>query len=293
MSEDSAADDASLVIRPMHRPEVEVALAWADAEGWNPGLHDAEPFYRADPQGFLVALLDDAPVSVIAATRYGDDYGFIGFYIARPDVRGEGHGIAIWRMAVSHLAGRMIGLDGVVDQQDNYRKSGFVLAHRNIRFEGTAGPSGSPPPDDGTTLRGVSELPTGALAAYDRAFFPAERDRFLGLWVSQPGTVALALVRGAAIVGYGVLRPCRTGWKVGPLFADTPAGAEALFTALVARAPAGAKVFLDVPEPQSEALALARRHRMQPMFETARMYTGPAPDISLDRTYGITSFELG
>ncbi len=32
---------------------------------------------------------------------------------------------------------RTIGLDGVLAQQENYRKSGFQLAYRNIRYCGT------------------------------------------------------------------------------------------------------------------------------------------------------------
>jgi hypothetical protein len=32
---------------------------------------------------------------------------------------------------------------------------------------------------------------------------------------------------------------------------------------------------------------------MQPVFETARMYTGPDPDIDLQTVFGVTSFELG
>jgi hypothetical protein len=32
---------------------------------------------------------------------------------------------------------------------------------------------------------------------------------------------------------------------------------------------------------------------MTPMFETARMYRGRAPDLPLDRIFGITTFELG
>lgn len=29
------------------------------------------------------------------------------------------------------------------------------------------------------------------------------------------------------------------------------------------------------------------------VFNSARMYAGPAPDLPLARTYGITTFELG
>jgi hypothetical protein len=285
--------DTLLRIRPMHREEVGLALQWADEEGWNPGLQDGEPFHRAGAQGFLVGLLGEEPVCLVAATRYGTDYGFLGFYISRPDVRGKGYGIAIWHAAMDHLRGRLVGLDGVIAQQHNYRKSGFVLAHRNIRFEGQAQAGGSSPLPPGCTVLAATSLPGEQLAVYDRAFFPAARDAFLEAWVTQPGTVALALVQGDAIVGYGVVRPCRQGWKIGPLFADTPDGAEALFVALVARLPEGDGFYLDVPEPQREAMALVERHAMKPMFETARMYNGAAPPISLERTYGITSFELG
>jgi GNAT superfamily N-acetyltransferase len=289
-----APNDATpLRIRPMRRAEVELALDWAHAEGWNPGLHDGEPFHQADPDGFLVGLLDDRPAGIVAATRYGEDFGFIGFYIVRPELRGRGFGIALWRAAMTHLHGRLVGLDGVVAQQHNYRRSGFVLAHRNVRHEGRAPTPGRDEPADPRAVRPVADLPREALLAYDRAFFPAPRERFLEAWLSRPGTIALARCRDATIAGYGVARPCRDGWKIGPLFADTPADAEALFVALTARLPEGAAFYLDVPETQPEAVALAVRHGMRPMFETARMYTGPAPSISIDRTYGITSFELG
>jgi hypothetical protein len=68
---------------------------------------------------------------------YGEYYGFIGFFIVKPDVRGRGYGFGIWQAGMKKLEDRVIGLDGVTTQQDNYQKSGFVLAHRNIRFGGT------------------------------------------------------------------------------------------------------------------------------------------------------------
>jgi hypothetical protein len=38
---------------------------------------------------------------------------------------------------------------------------------------------------------------------------------------------------------------------------------------------------------------MAEKHGMKKVFETARMYTGPDPEIDLDRTFGVTTFELG
>jgi len=122
---------------------------------------------------------------------------------------------------------------------------------------------------------------------------------FLDRWLSAPGHVAYAAVADGELVGYGVIRPAPAFAKIGPLFADTPEVAEALFRALVAGLAAASgpgaafDVALDVPEPNAAAVALAERHGMKPSFETARMYTGPVRDIDLATVYGITSFELG
>ena len=43
-----------LVVRRMAESELNLALEWAAAEGWNPGLYDAECFYAADPEGFFL-----------------------------------------------------------------------------------------------------------------------------------------------------------------------------------------------------------------------------------------------
>ena len=120
-------------ITTMTRQQVDMAIEWAAAEGWNPGLYDAECFFHADPGGFLVEMLGDTPVSVISVVRYGSSFGFLGFYIVRPEYRGQGFGIWIWNAGRERLMGRNIDLDGVVDQQDNYKRSGFNYAYRNIR----------------------------------------------------------------------------------------------------------------------------------------------------------------
>jgi hypothetical protein len=101
-------------------------------------------------------------------------------------------------------------------------------------------------------------------------------------------------VTGAGgLAGYGVVRAAVDGFKVGPLFADSPAVAEALFNGLLAHVPHDAHVYLDTPEANPSAVAMAERHGMRPGFETARMYTGPAPAVPLHRIFGVTTFELG
>ncbi len=278
------------VVRTMRPDELPLALGWAAAEGWNPGLADAPCFLAADPDGFLIAEVAGTPVGCVSAVRYGDGFGFLGFYIVLPGFRGQGHGMALWQAAMARLHPRVVGLDGVVAQQANYRRSGFDLLHRNIRY-GASIPR-APRVVDSPQVVAASAVPFATIADFDRRFFPAVRDAFLRAWVSAPGHIARVVTGEGGLRGFAVLRPCRDGSKIGPLFADDPIAARALFADLLAAAPPG-PVFLDVPEPNADAVAMATEAGMAPAFETARMFAGPAPDVPLGQVYGITSFELG
>ena len=276
-------------IRVMSRQEFDIAVGWAETEGWKPGIDDAECFYQTDPGGFLMGFLDGDPIASISAVKYSGGIGFIGFYIVKPEYRGRGYGYRLWQAAMTSLQGYNVGLDGVPAQQDNYRKSGFTLLWRNTRYGGPGGGEVPQNPD----LIPASDVPMAMLESFDRKFFPAPRPAFLPLWISRPHNRALALMPGSEITGYGVIRECRSGCRIGPLFADNAAAAETLFIALKAQVSADTSVFLDVPECNPAAVAMAKRHRMSPSFETARMYTGPLPDMDLTGIFGISSLELG
>ena len=281
--------EAGYVMRAMRSDEVALAIEWAAQEGWNPGLHDAATFHAADPQGFFVGTLDGEPVASISVVKYEPGFAFLGLYIVQPAWRGRGLGWALWQHGMASAAGRRVGLDGVVAQQANYRKSGFELAWRNVRHEGRGGTDA---PAD-ARLVDLARVPFDVVRACDRAHFPAERSAFLRAWLAQPEAAARGWIEDGRLQGYGLVRRCRRGWKIGPLFAQREDIAESLFLALCAEAGAEQPVYLDLPETNPAALALARRHGMRMVFETARMYTGAAPAVALQGVYGITSFELG
>jgi GNAT superfamily N-acetyltransferase len=284
-----AMQTGRFTVRTMTRREVDIAIEWAAIEGWNPGRHDADCFVATDPDGFFVGCVDDEPVATLASVRYGASFGFIGLYIVKPGFRGKGYGIRIWNAGLAHLAGRTIGLDGVVEQQASYARCGFALAYRNVRYQGAGLGPGPLPPD----VVPASSLPLAAIAAYDRLHFPEPRKEFLACWLAQPESAACALLRNGTIAGYGVVRAAQSGHKIGPLFADDVTAAETLLTTLCEQVPSGTPVYLDVPEVNAAAIAMAGRERMQVVFETARMYTGTTPELPLDHVFGITTFELG
>ncbi|MFZ3047203.1 MAG: GNAT family N-acetyltransferase [Desulfatirhabdiaceae bacterium] len=276
-------------IRTMTRYELDIAVEWAAKEGWNPGRYDADCFYTADSNGFLIGLLNGDPVATISAVRYGNSFGFIGFYIVRPKYRGKGYGLRIWNAALQYLRGRNIGLDGVIAQQDNYRKSGFQLAYRNIRYEGVGGGDVSKNPN----IVPLSDVPFEDVVNYDRPFFPDNRKHFLQCWLSRKDSSALGIMENGVLAGYGRIRVCRTGYKIGPLFADNRYLAESLFMALKATIKQNEPIYFDPPEVNRPAVELAERHGMKAVFETARMYTGVFPKLPFNRLFGVTTFELG
>jgi len=277
----------NLRIRVMRPEEIALASNWAAAEGWNPGLADAACFATVDPGGFLIGELDGAPAATISCVNYDERFAFLGFYIVRDDLRGRGYGLRIWNAAIAHARPRPIGLDGVVAQQGNYRKSGFQLAYANIRYGGRVAPAAAAP----AGIVPLADVPFATVAADDATVFPAPRASFLRAWISARGHVGRALVRDGRFAAWGVIRPCRTGHKIGPLVADDRAAAEAVFAALVAAGPG--EVFLDVPSVNRDAAALAHDHGLAPVFETARMYTGAIRPVRLERVFGVTTFELG
>jgi GNAT superfamily N-acetyltransferase len=267
-------------------------VAWAAAEQWNPGLADQAHFLAQDPAGFFLGRLDGRPVSAVSAVVYDNAYAFLGFYLVRPELRGRGYGRATWQAGLEHAGPRTVGLDGVVTQQDNYRRSGFSFAHRTLLYAGvpTANPSRAASGD--LVEIGEDADLVRAVAGYDRGCYPADRPGFVTTWITAPHHTAYACVRDTRVSGYGVIRPARDGHRIGPLFADTPEDAAALFDALAVSAE-GSTVMIDAPEPNRPALSLAASRGLTEVFETARMYTGPIRPVSGGKIFGVTTLELG
>lgn len=280
---------ADVQFRRMKKEEVAIAVDWAAAEGWNPGLHDAECFWPVDPEGFVCAELDGKIVGTAAVVNYDGRFSFGGFYIVDPAHRAGGVGMQLARYAMSHAGDRVLGVDGVVAMVPKYEASGLLFLHyNNARYEGTGGgaiPGGLTP---------IRDVKFADLLAYDTAHFPAKREGFLRCWIAQEGHFGLARIGDdGAILGYGVRRACRNGHKIGPLFAKDRATAEMILDGLIAGIP-GEPFFLDIPVPNRAAVALVEDRKMVPVFFTARLYSTKEPvPLPLDEIFGVTTFELG
>ncbi|MFZ4517408.1 MAG: GNAT family N-acetyltransferase [Microthrixaceae bacterium] len=287
-------------IDALGRRELQVLADWAAAEGWNPGRGDLDVARAVDPQAFLALRDGDELVGAGSILSLGGAMGFMGLFIVREDHRGRGLGTALWHHRLHRLVDRLapgapIGMDGVFAMVPFYESGGFVLAHRDLRMEGTVGavPAGPAGPRVGDVLPATAPpVDRNELVRLDERCLGAARPEFLLRWIDRPGVRATALLRDGAVVGLGVTRPCEVGHKLGPFLAPDRVGATALLADLLEPL-RGGRLQWDVPEPNRVALELAADLGLAESFGCARMYRGPAPAVPVSEVFGVTSFEFG
>ncbi|MCU1641164.1 MAG: hypothetical protein JWN03_1439 [Nocardia sp.] len=284
---DAAASADHLVFDRATPEDWTTVTGWAADEGWNPGLRDAAAFFAQDPDGFLIGRLSREPATAVSVVNYGYGFAFLGFYLVRPELRGRGLGIATWKAGLAHAGRRIVGLDGVPDQQGNYRRSGFELAYNTARFVGIPD---LPPPDGTVRIMGAAD--TADVHDYDSACLPADRPEFLRTWLGNPGHRTIVRIVDGDLAGFGTVRPARDSHRIGPLFADSADTARQLLAALAAQS-GGAPVAIDAPLCNESAVRLCEEAGLVPSFETARMYTGPVRSHCQERVFGVTTLELG
>ena len=82
-----------------------------------------------------------------------------------------------------------------------------------------------------------------------------------------------------------------TGWRIGPLLADTPPLAEILLRELVGQH--SGVVLLDTPGLNQYSKYLFERLGFNEVSNTFRMYKGNQQKGSLSQVYGLACLELG
>ena len=283
---------SNLILRNMTRLELDIAVEWAAQEGWNPGLDDAEVFWQTDPKGFIALEKDGQMVGCGSIVAYESDFGFMGFFIVQPEFRSKGLGTKLWFYRRDTLLKRLgkgaaIGMDGVFAMQDFYTKGGFKFVHRDLRMETVA--------EKTTVNNSVSEINDNDfenIQTLDKECFGFNRETFLSGWLHMKHSSGFKFVDNQGFQGYAIVRQCRKGYKIGPLFARTSVTARELYKAC-ANFAAGEPIYLDVPEINIEAMKLAQDNKMKECFGCAKMYHGGAPKLPYNHIYGVTTFELG
>ncbi|MBX2854171.1 MAG: N-acetyltransferase, partial [Rhodobacteraceae bacterium] len=199
-----------MTIRTMTLEDLELILGWAVEEGWNPGLDDAAAFFAADPEGFFLKEVAGQAAASISVVNHSDSVAILGLYICKPEFRGQGHGLEVWRHGVTHAADRIIGLDGVPAQQENYLRSGFRAQGATVRYSGAL-----PLMEDGPPL---VQIALDELIATDKRYTGYSRSAFARTWFTDMPTRRTFVLSPDS---FATARECSQGVKIGPLYAGT------------------------------------------------------------------------
>ncbi|MBT8156051.1 GNAT family N-acetyltransferase [Epibacterium ulvae] len=273
------------MLRNMTVAELETCLTWARDEGWNPGVEDAPAFFAADPDGFFVAEVNGEMAACISVVNQCETQSFLGLYICRPEWRGRGIGYALWQHALKHAGSRTVGLDGVPDQQDNYRRSDFEGSGQTVRFQGALGQG-----TQGTRRAAPDDM--AQLLTLDTRAAGYARTAYASAWFESTDTRETRVIdREGRIEGFATFRQCHDGIKIGALQANTETDARLLLQSVPVRFDS-TPCFVDTATGSALAHVL-ERSGFAPVFSTARMYRGTAPNAKAPLYFAPTTLELG
>jgi GNAT superfamily N-acetyltransferase len=277
-----------LTIRNISLQEMVFPMEVAYKERWNPGLYDGVAFFQADPDGFFLAEKDGGMVGGISLVGYGEALAVIGNHFVLPPYRGQGIGKALWEHALELAGERHIRINGLPDGKEFYESYGFRGVCNVIRYGGSIFAEGRISDD----IYSARDIDFRRLAEFDAGFFGVPRERFLKNWLDTPAMVSLCVLKEGAIQGWGCMRRCRKGWRLGPVFARNYDLAEELVRHFAVQTIAES-VYMDLAESNIQAIRLGFAMGMTPWEARLKMYRGESGSEPIDQIFGFTTVDLG
>ncbi len=284
--------ESEYIFQKLNFNQLETLVKWAEEEGWNPGPYDAKAYWETDPDGFYGYFKNDELIGGGSIVSYNAEFGFMGFFIIKPEFRSNGIGKKLWYLRRDTLRKRLnvnasIGMDGVVDMQPFYNKGGFEIAFRDLRYESIGKEY-----KINQSISFVNEKDFDSILEYDKTCFGFYRETFLKNWLKMPEVKTFKYSEENELKGFAIVRKANTGYKICPLFADNLEIADELFKACSSSIK-NERLYLDIPIINDDAKKLVEKYHMKYIFECARMYYGNPPKVSIEKIFGITTFELG
>lgn len=276
-------------VRPLRNNELHYVHSWTVHEKWNPGLFDAHVFNKADPGSLIAVEVDGAPVGVLSHICLTSDFGFAGCFVLAPHFRNLIYGWVLIQAGLKRMGTRCIGAEAEPRWLRIYEKYDMHPRSTTECWQGLAH-ARHPVAHEGITKLNDDLLPV--VIDYDAKAFGVPRAAFINQWIHLPDSLALAFVRQSKVFGFGVIRKVYQGYRIGPLQADHPDIASALFDAL-ANFAGDEPVSIDCPDQNPEALLLVRNKGLRQISTSIRIFRGDPPPDAPQLVYGRMSLALG
>ena len=264
--------------QPLHvrilRPE---DLSFADSlraiVGWNQTLDDWRRFLAMEPEGCFLAEMDGVPVGTVTTLRYSSQLAWVGMVLVHPDHRRRGVGRALLNHGIGWLQGhgvRCIKLDATPAGKQVYEGMGFEDEWTLTRWEHTDLTLTEPL---NASLRLWRTSDAQFVGLLDAAALGVSRRPLLEMLASQSRRAFVLETALGPVAGYGFIRPGAQAAYLGPIVATSAQAGLQLVEALLG-ASAGEKVFWDIPDANTAAVAWAREHGFARQRMLTRMHLG-------------------
>jgi len=254
--------------------DVALGLHLGQQAGWNQTPADWLRILALNPAGCFVAEQDGTAAGTACTCRFGS-VAWIALLLVESSLRGRGIGRALMRHALAWLEQQRvttIRLDATPLGEPVYRKLGFVAEYALVRMDGLLPARNDQPPTEENRVQAVSREWLPQLTAFDRAITATDRSVLLQRFAEEFPEELRLIAAGDKVLGYMTARPGRLAWQLGPCLANPEVGRRLLDDA--ARRHAEQRVFLDIPESNSPALAWACEQGLTLQRKLLRMFLG-------------------
>ncbi|CAD6193231.1 unnamed protein product [Caenorhabditis auriculariae] len=219
-------------------------LKWSgETEGWSFQATDYD-FWRDAYDGYwFFAVIEKESNSFVASVSLAllapeneEPLYSIGMYYCRPEFRGNGQALEIFRKALAIVGDHNLTLWGVVDLSPKYASkfgldkvndcwhmcTTIKMIHVNLDV----------PISDEYQTKGLNEVDRQKVHEFDRTVCPKTRNRLMDRWFQCPQSYTKVVFDKASgnIVGYTTIRiMLKRKLSVGPMYAMNKAAASRLF----------------------------------------------------------------
>lgn len=261
-----------IIVRPLTSTDLPLGMRLKSAAGWNQTEADWRRALSLDPQGSFVGQLDGADVGTVASVTFGP-VAWIGLMLVDPAARGRGVGKRLMLAALEYLDRRgvmTVRLDATPQGEPLYRQLGFAADFLLHRWSGRPQTRESKIPSE---IAPIGPANLSAVAQLDRQITRTDRSPLIAALLDETPRLAHLVRRDDRVAGYLLSRAGTNATQIGPCLADDPDAGAALLRFALARL-ADQPVFIDIPEVNEPARAIAQEHGLAIQRPLQRMTRG-------------------
>ena len=163
-----------------------------------------------------------------------DKTGFIVWYVTKHSWRRRGIGRKVYDASYATLGKRQAGVTAMWDAQDMYARGGYkVSAHSFINYKIPVNDIVLTRSEFPFLVTAIKEVDFQKLVKYDKKILPLKREQILKWCVESAHVGLVAMDTEGSIKGWGVMVKSHVGYRMMPLYADTPEIAKGISDRLV------------------------------------------------------------